>query len=156
MKGKCIYYQSHQCDTKQMFGVFLYSTLNQRWRTGSLITLLDTYLSYVSLQTVLYCWVCQIFHEISEGACLIYVICVCLRIVVSKTYCVLLLFFFFLFVLCTLCCQFLWIVLFSLPLRYSLTFINIYSISDQNRASQMLLHWLLKGVVKQLWILKKV
>ena len=26
-------------------------------------------------------------------------------------------------VLCTLCCQFLWIVLFSLPLRYSLTFI---------------------------------
>jgi hypothetical protein len=100
MKGKFIYYQSHQCDTKQMFGVFLYSTLNQRWRTGSFITLLDTYLSYVSLQTVLYCWVCQIFHEISEGACLIYVICVCLGIVVSKPYCVLLLLFCFLYSSC--------------------------------------------------------
>jgi hypothetical protein len=29
----------------------------------------------------------------------------------------------FFFVLCTLCCQFLWIVYFRLPLRYSLTFI---------------------------------
>ena len=36
-------------------------------------------------------------------------------IVVSNTYCV---------VLCTLCCQFLWIVRFWLPLRYSLTFIS--------------------------------
>jgi hypothetical protein len=26
MKGKCIYYQSHQCDTKQMFGVFFLRT----------------------------------------------------------------------------------------------------------------------------------
>ena len=34
--------------------------------------------------------------------------------------CVFVLFF---FVLCTLCCQFLWIVNFYLPLRYSLTFI---------------------------------
>ena len=42
-----------------------------------------------------------------EGSCLIYVICVRLRIVVSRTYCVFVLFF---FVLCTLCCQFLWIV----------------------------------------------
>jgi len=33
-------------------------------------------------------------------------------------------FTFFLFVLCILCCQFLWIVHFWLPLRYSLTFIN--------------------------------
>jgi hypothetical protein len=55
-----------------------------------------------------------------EGSCLIYVICVRLRIVVSRTYCVFVLFF---FVLCTLCCQFLWIVHFWLPLRYSLTFI---------------------------------
>ena len=49
----------------------------------------------------------------------IYVICVCLRIVVSNTYCVV-----FFFVLCTLCCQFLWIILFRLSLRYSLTFIT--------------------------------
>ena len=44
-------------------------------------------------------------------------VCVCLRIVVSNTYCVV-----FFFVLCTLCCQFLQIVYFCLPLRYSLTF----------------------------------
>jgi hypothetical protein len=35
--------------------------------------------------------------------------------------CVFVLFF---FILCTLCCQFLWIVHFCLSLRYSLTFIN--------------------------------
>jgi len=55
---------------------------------------------------------------------LIYVICVCLRIVVSNTYCVV-----FLLclssscVLCTLFCQFLWIVHYWLPIRFSLTFI---------------------------------
>ena len=38
-----------------------------------------------------------------------FVIYVCLRMVVSNTYCVVLLFC-FVFVLCTLCCQFLWIV----------------------------------------------
>ena len=51
-------------------------------------------------------------------SCLIYVICVCLCKVVSNTYCVVFLFSFF-FVLYTLCCQFLWIVHFWLPLRYS-------------------------------------
>ena len=60
---------------------------------------------------------------LKEGSCLIYVICVCLRIVVSNAHYVVVLFF-FLFVLCTLCCQFLWIVHFLLPLRYSLTFID--------------------------------
>ena len=50
-----------------------------------------------------------------EDSCLIYVICVYLCIVVSDTYCR-----FF-----RLCCQFLWIVHFGLPLRYSLTFIYI-------------------------------
>ena len=38
-----------------------------------------------------------------------FVIYVCLRMVVSNTYCVVLLLC-FVFVLCTLCCQFLWIV----------------------------------------------
>ena len=42
----------------------------------------------------------------------------------SNTYSVVFLFF---FVLCTLCCQFLWIVHFWLPLRYFLTFIKIKS-----------------------------
>ena len=46
---------------------------------------------------------------------LIYVICVCLCIVVSNTYCVVFLFLFF-FVLCTLYCQFLWIVHFYCPI----------------------------------------
>ena len=57
-----------------------------------------------------------------EGSCLIYVICVCLCIVVSNTYYVVF-FSLFLSVLCTLCCQFLWIVHLWLPLRYSLAFI---------------------------------
>ena len=53
-----------------------------------------------------------------------YVVCVCLHIVVSNTYYVLFLFC-VLFVLCTQCCQFLWIVHFWLPLRYSLKFIHL-------------------------------
>jgi hypothetical protein len=53
-----------------------------------------------------------------EDACLICVVCVGLHIMVSNTYCVVLSFY----VLCTICCQFLWIVLFWLPLRYFLMF----------------------------------
>jgi hypothetical protein len=53
-----------------------------------------------------------------------YVVCVCLHIVVSNTYYVVFLFC-VLFVLCTQCCQFLWIVHFWLPLRYSLKFIHL-------------------------------
>ena len=57
------------------------------------------------------------FSCLQEDAFLIYVISVCLRIVLSTTYCVV-----FLFCLssslCTLCCQFLWIVhLFYCPFR---------------------------------------
>ena len=43
---------------------------------------------------------------LQEGSCLIYIICVCVRIVVFNTYCVVILFF-------VLCCQFLWIVYFN-------------------------------------------
>ena len=43
---------------------------------------------------------------LQEGSCLIYIICVCLRIVVFNTYCVVIFFF-------VLCCQFLWIVYFD-------------------------------------------
>ena len=53
----------------------------------------------------------------------IYVMCVCLRIVLSNTFCVAY-FFFFVFVLYTLCCQFLLIVHLWLTLRYSLTLLN--------------------------------
>ena len=49
-------------------------------------------------------------------------ICVWLCIVVSNEYCVVFFFVFFLFVLCTLCCQFLWTLNLWLPLQYSLTF----------------------------------
>jgi hypothetical protein len=44
------------------------------------------------------------------------------RIVQHVLFCVFVLFF---FVLCTLCCQFLWIIQFWFSLRYSLTFIYI-------------------------------
>ena len=60
--------------------------------------------------------------SVREDWCLIYVVCVCLRIVVSNTYCVVFVLFFF--VLCTIPCvvQFLWIVHFWSCLWYSLTF----------------------------------
>ena len=45
---------------------------------------------------------------------------VCQNIYIYISACV---FVLFLFILCTLCCQFLWIVHFWFPLRYSLTFI---------------------------------
>ena len=57
-----------------------------------------------------------------DGLCLIYLICVCLRIMVSNTYCIM----FFVFVLYTLCCQFLRIVHFWLDLWNSLTFIQTF------------------------------
>ena len=47
---------------------------------------------------------------LQEGSYLIYVICVCLRIVVSNICCVVFLFLFFFFDLRIICCQFLWIV----------------------------------------------
>ena len=55
------------------------------------------------------------FQLLQEGSCQSDVFCVCLHIVVSNTQYVV--FFFDLF---TLCCHFLWIVHFSLSLRYSL------------------------------------
>jgi hypothetical protein len=61
-------------------------------------------------------------NYLQEYSCLIYVICVCLRIVVSNTYCVV-----FLFCLSSSCCQFLRIANFWLTLRYSLTYIYIKS-----------------------------
>ena len=63
-----------------------------------------------------------------EGSCLINVICVCLRIVISNAHCVGFSFasvWFLFFVLCDIRCQFLWIVHFVLPLQYSLSFIDI-------------------------------
>ena len=47
--------------------------------------------------------------------------CVCLCVMVSNTY-----YAVFLFVLCTLCCQFLWIFHLWLPFRYSLMFIYLH------------------------------
>ena len=58
-----------------------------------------------------------------EDLCLIYVICVCLRIVVSNTECVVFLFCFSVPCVPYVQCQFLCIVHFLFPLRYSLTFI---------------------------------
>ena len=54
---------------------------------------------------------------LQKDSCLIYAFCASFRIAVSNAYCDL-----FVFISC-LCCHFLWIVHFWLPLRYSLTFI---------------------------------
>ena len=60
-----------------------------------------------------------------EGACLIYVICVCFAFnVVQHIMLCFCLFFFVLYTLHFVYCQFLWTVLFWLPLRYSLMFIK--------------------------------
>ena len=72
---------------------------------------------------------------------LVYVVCVCLRIMVSNTYCVVFCFFFF--VLYTLCCQFLCIVHFWLPFRCSLAFI-IYKTLENIRIEQHESHWKLR------------
>ena len=62
------------------------------------------------------------YSSFQERSCLINIICVCLRFVVSNTYCVVL-FILIVIVLCAKCCQSLWIVYYWLSLRYSLTFI---------------------------------
>jgi hypothetical protein len=68
----------------------------------------------------------QHWQVICGSSFLMYAICACLPIVVFNTYCVT-----FLFLLCTLCCQFILIVQFSFPLWYSLTFIW-YSFFENN------------------------
>ena len=72
--------------------------------------------------------VCFVFTSSSllEGSCLIYVIYVYLHIVVSNTYCVVVLFCLSSScVLCTQCCQFFWIVHSWLPLRFSLVYLHL-------------------------------
>ena len=55
---------------------------------------------HVLFTLFVFVWFVFTFSCLQEGSSLIYVICVCLRIVVFNAYCVA--FFFFLFVLCTL------------------------------------------------------
>ena len=59
-----------------------------------------------------------VFASSCLWSCLIYVVCACLRVVMFDTCCVV-----FFFVLCARGCQFICIVHFWSPLRYSLTFI---------------------------------
>ena len=59
---------------------------------------------------------------------LIYIIWVCLRIMVCSLFCLS-----SSCVLCSLCCQFLWIVHFALPLLYSLTFIRRTIYTTKNK-----------------------
>ena len=69
---------------------------------------------------------------LQKGSCLISVICVCLRTVVSNAHCVRFVFvfvWFLFFVLCDLQCKFLWIVHFVLSLQYSLSFIDISTLN---------------------------
>jgi hypothetical protein len=77
-------------------------------------------------------WLVLYLQLFVRGSCLINVICVCLRIMVSNAHCGRFLFVFvwFLFVvLCDMRCQFLWIVHFVLPLQYSLSFIDISTLN---------------------------
>ena len=60
-----------------------------------------------------------------EGACL-YLRYLCLLVYNGVQHILCVCFVLFFFVLCILLCQFLWIVPFWLPLRFSLTFINVY------------------------------
>jgi hypothetical protein len=81
---------------------------------------------YVSLRSVLWCPLLfphktMFGSSLPPGSCLIYVLFVDSG--VQHIFCYVFVLFFF--VLCTLCCQFLWIVHFWLPLRYSLTFIYL-------------------------------
>ena len=90
-----------------------------------------------------------------ERSFLIYVICVCLRIMVTNTYCVVTLICFI--VLCTQCCQFLWVLHFYWPLRYSLAFIQtdpwkitIYILNNQNESLVILYtHISISTTIKQ-------
>ena len=92
--------------------------------------------------TLLYCYYVSLRSEFlvvmsGEGACIIYAICVCLCIVVSYTMLPVSLDYLFLIapsvfsnvylscVLCTLCCQFLWIIFSWLPLRLVYTMLPV-------------------------------
>jgi hypothetical protein len=67
---------------------------------------------------------CSSLPPVVVGGLMFYVRYLCVfGIVVSNTYCVVSLFCFSCVLCNTLCCQFLWIVQFWLPLRCSLTFI---------------------------------
>ena len=75
---------------------------------------------------------------LQKGSCLISVICVCLRTMVSNAHCVRFVFvfvWFLFFVLCDLHCKFLWIVHFVLSLQYSLSFIDISTLNVKQMSS---------------------
>ena len=66
----------------------------------------------------------RLYLQLFIGSYLVCVVCICLRVVVPGTSCVVLYFWFVFVSFCVpLCCQFLWIVHFWLALRYSLIFI---------------------------------
>jgi len=79
---------------------------------------------FVTISIKKRCSVC-LFLQLFVGVCMSYLRCLCLFAygVVQLILCCV--FVLFVFVLCNQCCQFLWIVLFWLPLRYSLTFIFV-------------------------------
>ena len=52
----------------------------------------------------------------------------------------------FVFLLCTLCCQFPWIVHFWEPLRYSLTFINTSEIERKLKLRYILIDWFCRSL----------
>ena len=65
----------------------------------------------------------RLYLQLFVGGCMSYLRYFCLFAYSGVQHILCCVFVSFFFILCTLCCQILWIVLFWLPLRYSLTFI---------------------------------
>ena len=97
----CLYVPSSvlRCSVRLYFQLFVLFTLSY----------------YVSLRSV--------FCVVMFGLSLSYLRYLCLLAYSGVHHILCCVFILYFFVLCTLCCQFLWIVYFVLPLRYSLTFI---------------------------------
>ena len=70
-----------------------------------------------------------VFTFLFVGVLMFYLRYLCLFVHCGVQHILCFVFVLFFFVLCTLCCQFLWIVHFWLPLRYSLTFISHIAVS---------------------------
>ena len=111
----------------------LYTWVTRRvsYKKQELLTLCMHLISFL-VRSVLFIFVvfCVVllcvFTFLFVGVPMFYLCYLCLFVHCGVQHILCYVFVLFFFVLCTLCCQFLWIVHFWLPLRYSLTFIFTY------------------------------
>ena len=93
----------------------------------------------------------RLYHQLFVGGLMSYLRYLCLLAHSGIQYILCYVFDLFFFVLCDLCCQFLWIVYFRVPLLYSLTFIWRY----QNNSNSVPMHS--KHMVKDfLWFSRNI